>query len=189
MLTESGLQAFDLVCRWMLKPGDTVIVNDPCYFNFLTLLRAPPVNVVSIPYTEQGPSVEALQSAVSTYRPRLYLTNSGSHNPTGANMTSSVAYKLLTISAQHGVTILEDDVFADFEQEPSPRFAALDGLEQVIHVSSFSKILTNGTRCGYVAANRELIDKLVDLKVVTCFGGNSLTAQIVHGLLTDGSYR
>src|SRR3546814_2744860 len=40
MLTESGTQAIDLLCRFLLEPGDTVLVDDPCYFNFHALLRA-----------------------------------------------------------------------------------------------------------------------------------------------------
>src|SRR5690606_22358689 len=40
MLTESGTQAIDLVCRFLLSPGDTVLVDDPCYFNFHALLKA-----------------------------------------------------------------------------------------------------------------------------------------------------
>lgn len=189
MLTESGLQAVDLICRAILKPGDTVMVDDPCYFSFLTLLRAHPVKVISIPYTSQGPSLDAFQAAIAAHRPRLYLTNSGLHNPTGATMSSNVAYKLLTLSTQSDLTIVEDDVFADFELEQTPRLAAFDGLTRVIHISSFSKIFSSGTRCGYIAANRDLIEKLVNLKLATCFGGNPLTAHVVHGLLKDGSYR
>lgn len=40
MLTGSGTQATDLICRFLLRPGDTVLVDDPCYFNFRALLRA-----------------------------------------------------------------------------------------------------------------------------------------------------
>jgi DNA-binding transcriptional MocR family regulator len=39
MLMESGTQAIDLLCRFLLQPGDTVLVDDPCYFNFHALLR------------------------------------------------------------------------------------------------------------------------------------------------------
>jgi DNA-binding transcriptional MocR family regulator len=40
LLTASGTQAFDLICRSLLRPGQTVLVDDPCYFNFRALLRA-----------------------------------------------------------------------------------------------------------------------------------------------------
>src|SRR5690606_1241687 len=38
LLADSGTQAMDLLCRFLIKPGDTILVDDPCYFNFLALL-------------------------------------------------------------------------------------------------------------------------------------------------------
>ena len=58
MLTESGTQAMDLLCRFLLEPGDTVLVDDPCYFNFQALLRAHRAKIVSVPYTPSGPDIE-----------------------------------------------------------------------------------------------------------------------------------
>ena len=50
MLTESGTQAIDLVCRLLIEPGDAVLVDDPCYFNFHALLRAHRARIVGVPY-------------------------------------------------------------------------------------------------------------------------------------------
>lgn len=57
MLTESGTQAIDLICRFLLEPGDTVLVDDPCYFNFHALLKAHRVRAVGVPYTPNGPYI------------------------------------------------------------------------------------------------------------------------------------
>ena len=51
LLTQSGTQSIDLICRFLLGPGDTVLVDDPCYFNFQALLRAHRAKIVSVPYT------------------------------------------------------------------------------------------------------------------------------------------
>ena len=51
-----GTQAIDLICRFLIEPGDTVLVDDPCYFNFHALLRAHRAKVVSAPYTPQAPT-------------------------------------------------------------------------------------------------------------------------------------
>ena len=40
LLTESGTHAVDLLCRFLLKPGDCVLVDDPSYFNYHALLKA-----------------------------------------------------------------------------------------------------------------------------------------------------
>lgn len=51
MLTESGTQAIDMLCRFLLEPGSAVILDDPCYFNFHALLRAHRAKIIGVPYT------------------------------------------------------------------------------------------------------------------------------------------
>ncbi|HRO61292.1 MAG TPA: PLP-dependent aminotransferase family protein [Burkholderiaceae bacterium] len=189
LLTDSGTQALDLLCRFLLEPGDTVLVDDPCYFNFHALLRAHRANVVGVPYTPTGPDLARFEQALAAHEPRLYVTNSALHNPTGATLSPLVAHRVLKLAEQHGITIVEDDIFADFEPEPAPRLAAFDGLERVVHVGSFSKTLSAAVRCGYIATRRDWIDALVDLKLATSFGSSRLSAELVYRLLKDGSYR
>ena len=189
MLTESGTQAIDLLCRFLLEAGDTVLVDDPCYFNFQALLRAHRAKIVSVPYTPSGPDVELLGQALAAHRPRLYITNSAIHNPTGATLSPVVAHRVLKLAEQFALTIVEDDIFADFEHTPAPRLAAFDGLDRVIHIGSFSKTLSASARCGFVAARQEWIDSLIDLKIATSFGGGRLNAELVFNVLSDGGYR
>ncbi|MEW6257562.1 MAG: PLP-dependent aminotransferase family protein [Pseudomonadota bacterium] len=190
LLTASGTQAIDLICRFLLRPGDTVLVDDPCYFNFQAILRAHQARIVSVPYTPTGPDTTRFAEVLIEHRPRLYITNSGIHNPTGATMSAQTVHKLLTIAAAHGLVIVEDDIFAEFEPEPSPRLAAFDGLSSVIRIGSFSKTLSASARCGYIAARPDWIEALVDLQVATNFGGpNPVAAQLIFDSLMDSGYR
>lgn len=189
MLTESGTQAVDLVCRFLLEPGDTVLVDDPCYFNFHALLKAHRVRVVGVPYTPSGPDVELFRAALQQHLPRVYITNSGIHNPTGAVLSATTAHRLLKLAEGSGLVIVEDDIFADFEHSPAPRLAALDGLSRVIHVGSFSKTVSASLRCGYIAARADWIESLVDLKIATAFGGGRLAAEMARMVLTESGYR
>jgi DNA-binding transcriptional MocR family regulator len=190
MLTGSGTQAIDLICRFLLRPGDTVLVDDPCYFNFQALLRAHQVRIVGAPYTPAGPDVAAFEAVLAAERPRLYITNSALHNPTGATLSPQTAHRLLNLASAHDLTIVEDDIFADFEPEPSARLAVLDGLDRVIRIGSFSKTLSASIRCGYIAARADWIEGLVDLQVATAFGGPSPVAtELIAGVLAEGGYR
>lgn len=189
MLTESGTQAIDLLCRFLLEPGDTVLVDDPCYFNFQALLRAHRVRIVGVPYTPAGPDVEAFGTVLTERRPRLYITNSAIHNPTGAILSPVVAHRVLKLADQHGLVIIEDDIFADFEHVPAPRLAGFDGLDRVIQIGSFSKTLSASARCGFIAARREWLDGLIDLKIATSFGGGRLNEELVFAVLGDGGFR
>jgi len=189
LLTESGTQAIDLICRFLLEPGDTVLVDDPCYFNFHALLKAHRVQVIGVPYSPNGPDMEKFDAALREHSPRLYITNSGIHNPTGAALSPVTAHRLLKLADSSDLVIVEDDIFADFELSPAPRLAAFDGLARVIHIGSFSKTISASLRCGYIAARGDWIESLADLKIATSFGGGRLAADVVLRALTDSGYR
>lgn len=190
LLTASSTQAIDLICRFLLRPGDAVLVDDPCYFNFRALLKAHQTKVIGVPYTPSGPDMVRFNEALAAHKPRLYITNSALHNPTGATISPQTAHQVLTAAAAYDLIVVEDDIFAGFEPDPSPRFAALDGLNRVIRIGSFSKTLSASIRCGYIAARADWIEALVDLQVATNFGGPSpVAAELLFSTLSDGRYR
>ena len=189
ILTDSGTQALDLICRFLLEPGDTVLVDDPGYFNFQALLRAHRVKLIAVPYTEQGPDVQAMAELLAQHKPRLYITNSVFHNPTGAVMSPIIAHRVLKLAEAHDLIIVEDDIFADFAQSSSPLLASFDGLNRVIHVGSFSKTLTASARCGYIAVRQDWAEQIVDLKLATTLSSSGLGAELVYSMLRQGAYR
>ncbi|KHJ53193.1 GntR family transcriptional regulator [Aureimonas altamirensis] len=189
MLTESGTQAIDLVCRLLIEPGDAVLVDDPCYFNFHALLRAHRARIVGVRYGPDGPDTTAMESLIAQEGPRLYITNSAIHNPTGATLSPATAHKVVSLADRARMTIVEDDIFGDFEQEPAVRLAALDGLDRVICIGSFSKSVSASVRCGYVAARADWLDGLIDMKIATSFGGGRMAAALLYETLSDGACR
>lgn len=189
LLTDSSTHALDLVCRFLLEPGDTVLVDDPCYFNFLALLRAHRASVVGVPMTPAGPDLAAFAEAAAKHRPRFYLTNSAVHNPTGATLAAPTAHRVLKLAEMNDMLIVEDDIFCDFELGVAPRLAAFDGLDRVIRIGSFSKSLSAAVRCGHIAARADWIEALADLRIATSMAGSPLSADLVHNVLTNGSYR
>jgi DNA-binding transcriptional MocR family regulator len=189
LLTDSGTQAIDLVCRFLIEPGDTVLVDDPCYFNFIAMLRAHRARIVSVLYTPTGPEMESFAKVLAEHRPRLYITNSALHNPTGATLSPANTHRLLKLAESHGLIIIEDGIFMDFERESGQRLAAFDGLERVIHIGSFSKTLSAALRSGFIAARPDWIEGLIDLKLATSFGSDPFAAELVFAVLSEGFYR
>ena len=189
VVTDSCSQALDLVCRFLLSPNDTVVVDDPCYFNFHSLLRANRVTTATVAMTPDGPDVAELERLFAERRPRLYLTSAGLHNPTGATPSPAIAHRVLRLAEEHDVLILEDDTFADFETEPSTRLAGLDGFNRVVQVGSATKAVGAAMRCGYIAARQDWIAELVELKLATTMGNSATGAAILHRVLTESGYR
>jgi len=189
ILTDSGTHSIDLICRFLLEPGDTVLIDDPGYFNFQSLLRAHRVQIIGVPYSPHGPDVQAMQELLARHHPRLYITNSAFHNPTGVVLAPVVAHRVLKLAEAYNLLIIEDDIFADFEVAPSPRLAAFDGLDRVIQVGSFSKTLSASVRCGYIAVRPDWAEQIIDLKLATTFGNSTFGANLIDTLLRQGAYR
>lgn len=187
LITDSGTQSIDLIFRVHLQAGDVILVDDPCYFNFQALIQAHHLQAIAIPFTAQGPDVEKFEQALQ-YQPKLYLTNSGIHNPTGATLSIQRAYQVAKLAEQANLLIVEDDIFSEFEYLPAPRYSTLMGFNQVIQIGSFSKTLTASLRCGYIVSNPQDIEQYIDLKIATNFSSGHLNAEIIYSALMDSQY-
>ncbi len=189
VLTDSTTQALDLAARFLLSPGDCVVVDDPRYFNLVQLFGVHRAKIVGAPFTREGPDVGALEAIFAEHRPRLYIMISGPHNPTGASLSPTVAHRVLMLAERHGVTIIEDDVYADFETAPSPRLATLDGFNRVIQVGGFSKTVTAALRVAYLVARPDWSEAIVDMKLATTLGNSAFAAATMHHFLLEGGFR
>ena len=123
------------------------------------------------------------------HSPRVLFTNSLYHNPTGTSLTPKVAYRLLELAREHDLRIVEDDIYADFQDGPATRLATLDSEQRVIYMASFSKTLSSSLRVGYLVADAALIGRLAELKMVTGIGTSRFAEQVVGQMLANGSYR
>lgn len=189
LLTGGGSHALDLLVRLMLSPGDTVFVESPGYYNLFGLLRLQKVRIIGVPRLVGGPDVERMEALLKTHRPRLLFTNSVFQNPTGTTLVPTVAHRVLQLAEQHDFRVVEDDIYADFQRDPTIRLAALDGLHRVIYLASFSKSLSSSLRVGFVAAEPGLIKRLVDVKMLTSIASSRFAEQVVTTMLENGSYR
>jgi DNA-binding transcriptional MocR family regulator len=189
MLTNGASQALDLVIRYMLKPGDTVFIEDPSYYNLLGLLGISGVQVIGIPRTRQGIDIDVLEAKLREYRPKVFFVNTVFHNPTGTTMSAPNAFRVLQLARQHGITLIEDDVFADFQTEPTDRLATLDQLETVIYIGGFSKTLSGSLRVGYLVAGPTAIRHMADIKTLTSITCSRFAEALVSSMLERGAYR
>ena len=188
LLTQGANHALDLVARQLLEPGDAVLVDSPGYYPLFAKLKLARVEPVGVRRLADGPDLDDLAAKAAALRPKLFFTQPLAHNPTGGSITPSVAHRLLQIAGQWGFRIVEDDPFADILPAASPRLAALDQLDRVIYVGTFSKTLSANLRVGYVAARPALTAALCDLKMLTIVSTSDYVERIVYGVIANGQY-
>jgi DNA-binding transcriptional MocR family regulator len=188
-LTSGAVSAIDLVLRWLIRPGDVVLVDDPGYFHTFGHLRALGARMIGVPWNVQGPDTEQLAILAEEYKPRAYLTTAVLHNPTGVTISQASAYRVLRAAEEHDFLVVEDDVYGALHTRPATRLATLDQLSRVIYVNSFSKTISPRLRVGYLAANPDIIRQLLDLKLLVGMASSEVTERLVHEVLADGYYR
>ncbi|MGE6608087.1 PLP-dependent aminotransferase family protein [Halomonas sp. NPDC076908] len=189
VMTGGGSHSLDLLVRQLLEPGDVVFVESPGYYNLFGLLHLQRIRVIGVPRLADGPDIERLEALLALHRPKLFYINSVFHNPTGSTLTPAIAHRVLQLAEQHDFKIIEDDIYADFQHTPTIRLAALDGLNRVIYLGSFSKSLSSSLRVGFIAAPATLVQRLVDIKMLTSISSSRFAEQVVTTMLQNGSYR
>ena len=117
LLTQGTSQALELVIRYLLKPGDAALVDDPGYYNMFGNLRLQGVEMLAVPRNPDGPDVAILEKLAAAHRPKVYFTQSVMQNPTGTDMSPHVAFKVLQAAERHNFTVVEDDIFCDLQVE------------------------------------------------------------------------
>jgi DNA-binding transcriptional MocR family regulator len=189
LLTQGTSQALELVIRYLLKPGDTALVDDPGYYNMFGNLRLHGVEMLPVPRNPDGPDVDALEKLAAAHQPKVYFTQSVMQNPTGTDISPHVAFKVLQAAERHNFTVVEDDIFCDLQTKMTPRLATLDQLNRVIYARSFSKTLSGSLRVGFIACPEGIANELADIKMLTSITTSQFTERLVYLMLVDGHYR
>jgi DNA-binding transcriptional MocR family regulator len=190
IVTSGAMQGVSLTMRYLLKPGDWVIVESPTWYGALTALETMGVRIIGIPMTPEGMNLELLEKYLKSHRPKLIYTISTLHNPTG--ITTSLAHRqqLLALAQQYECPVLEDNAYEglNFELVPAP-IKAIDQQDTVIYVGSFSKTLIPGLRIGYIVATGRHHQPLIEQKILNDVHTPTPSQAIVREYLASGHYR
>lgn len=148
VVTAGAVEAFHLLARLLLRPGDRVAVEDPGYPMARSAFAAAGATIVPAPVEEGGLNVERLDNA------RLVYVTPSHQFPTGVRMTLARRRQLLAWAEANDALVIEDDYDGEFRFDgpPLPPLASLPGAERVAYVGTFSKTLTPAVRLGFVAA-------------------------------------
>ena len=187
--TVGATHALDLVSRTLLQPGDAVLVDEPGWAVEYARLTRLGMRILPVPRGDQGPDLAVMEALLRAHKPRLYVTVSVLHNPTGHSLTPAVAHEVLKLAEAHDLTVVEDDTYSWLAPPHATRLAQLDGLKRTVYISGFSKILTPQWRVGFVAAAPALAERLIDTKLLATLTTPGPLEDAVALCLSQGSLR
>lgn len=190
VVVAGAQQGMDIALRVLVRPGDTVLVEQPTYLGMIERMQMQGLKLVAVPIDDQGIRPDALETAIAQHQPRLLYTIPSFHNPTGVSMSDERQEALLDVVRRHRLPVLEDDIYGHlvYDGPPPLPLKARDTTGLVLYLTSFSKTLMPGLRLGLLAAAPPLLEPLVGMKRLADMHSPQLIQRAVAEYLARGYF-
>jgi 2-aminoadipate transaminase len=197
LITDGCQQSLDLICKALVRPGDSVILENPTYPGALAIFNGARTRCLSVPVRTQaepgsalGLDVEALEATLAANRVKLMVLTPDFQNPTGTSMPLASRRKVLELAARHQVPIVEDHVYARLHahEERIPSLKQLDRGNLVLHIDSFAKVAFPGLRVGWMVAPAAAIERLRLVKQTSDLHTDQLAQATLAEFLRRGLF-
>ncbi|MGO1766415.1 MAG: PLP-dependent aminotransferase family protein, partial [Advenella sp.] len=189
LLTTGVTHSVDLLIRQLVRPGDYVVVEEPCWFVAFAYLRMVGVNILTVARTPQGPDMAQLETHCRKHKPVLFICNSTVHNPTGFTLSASAAHDVLRLAQQYDMWIVEDDTYSELGAGPPLRISTLGQCERTFLLGNYSKTLGAAMRVGYIAGPANILSEIAMLKLLSGLSTSSLNERVIYEIINGGHYR
>ena len=162
IVTAGGLDAFDLIGRAILKPGDKVWFEEPGYPTARRIFALGGVKVMPVAVDDEGLVVaQGLENAEDA---RAAFVTPARQYPTGVTMPLARRLELLDWAAAADAIVIEDDYDSEYRYvgRPLPALMSLDKRARVIYTGTFSKVFSPIIRLGYIVVPKTLTERFRD---------------------------
>jgi GntR family transcriptional regulator, regulator for abcA and norABC len=190
LITSGAQQALHLIVQCLLKPGDAVVLEDPSYHYNLQIFKSAGVNTFLLPIEKDGIDPEEIVRLYKKHRVRMIFLNTAFQNPTGISMSDSQKRRIMEISLELGIPIVEDDPYSitSFSRKKVSTLKSMDDTGNVLYISSLSKIVAAGLRIGWIIGPRAVIERLADAKQQVDFGHASFSQWVANEFLESKEF-
>jgi len=185
----SGTQeALDLLARLLLKPGDSVWMEDPGYFGATIAFQGARAKIIPVPVDGEGLSISAGVKACANAM-GAYLTPAHQF-PLGMAMSLKRRIEILEWAARTGSFIIEDDYDSEFQFKglPAPALQSLDRNSSVIFVGTFTKLLFPSLRIGYIVLPPSLVEIFASFRRGSELRASGLEQTVLCDFIVDGHF-
>jgi len=184
LITSGSQQALDLIGKLLINPGDKIVTEAPTYVGALQAFDAYQPEYLTVPVDDSMTC--RLEAILRKTAVKFVYVIPNYQNPSGNTMSLAERKRLVQLAERFGTLIVEDDPYRYLRYE-GPRLPTLASLsENVIYLSSFSKILAPGIRLGWVVAPELFIDKLIQAKQAVDLHTSNFTQMIVSDMCHKG---
>lgn len=189
ILAETN-QALDFIVTLLVKPGDSVVIEEPVHPDIYRMMVLAGAKVLTVPVDEDGMDCEVLERLLVHARPRLIFVDSSFHDPTGNILSLERRKKLVELSNIYRIPIIEEDAASElvYEGEKLPPIKAFDTMGNVTYIYSFSLTFVPGLSLAFVVGNRDFIRVMSYLVSARVMASDWMTQKLLGLYLDNGSY-
>jgi GntR family transcriptional regulator/MocR family aminotransferase len=190
-LTRGSQMAIYLAAHMLAGRGDAVAMEELSYPPAREAFRHAGAEVVPVPLDEGGMCVDKLEKICRKKRVRAVYVTPHHQFPTTVLMRPERRLRLLSLAAQFGFAIVEDDYDHEFHfvHQPMLPMASFDLWGQVAYIGSLSKCLSPTLRLGYLVGPKSFIDRAGQEIMVIDRQGDPATEYTVTDLIETGELR
>ncbi|WP_040981005.1 PLP-dependent aminotransferase family protein [Oceanobacillus jeddahense] len=190
LITSGAQQALHLIVQCLLKPGDAVAIEDPSYAYSLPLFKSAGLRVFLLKSDEKGIKPVDIIELHKKHRIRMVFINPDFQNPTGMQMPLSRRKRILEISSEYGIPIIEDDPYSitAFNGNIAFSLKRMDMNGNVLYISSLSKIVASGLRIGWIVGPKKVIQRLADAKQQIDFGHSIFPQWVANEFIGSSQF-
>jgi DNA-binding transcriptional MocR family regulator len=190
VITNGALEGIHLCLRAIAKPGDTILIQTPCYYGILQCIEQLGLNIVEIPSdSSEGIDVNQLEMVCAKIKVVACLFVSNFNNPNGVKFSEEKKKAIALFANKTKTPVIEDDIYGDlyFGNKRPGNIKTYDSNGWVLLCTSFSKTLAPGYRIGWCAPGR-FLKQVQKMKVATNIATSSLVQHCLLELLSKGAY-
>lgn len=186
LVTTGAQQAFSLIARVLLSPGDRVVVEEPQFDGTRIAFQLQGAEIVPVDVDSEGLRVEQ----VPRNHVKLISVTPSHQFPTGAVLSADRRRDLLEAAGSLDAWICENDFDGEFRQEGRAisSLQSMDRDARVIYVGSFSKTLFPSLRLAYLVMPPSLREDFLGLKWAEDRGTPPLEQAALAQFLSSGLY-
>lgn len=190
LITSGAQQALYLITQCLLSPGDAVAIEAPSYCYSLPLFQSAGLRIFGLPVDAYGINPDDIVALHRKHQIRMIFLNPTYQNPTGTVLTDIRRKKVLEISAELGIPIVEDDPFSllSFEDERHSPIKSFDQSGNVLYIGSLSKVIASSLRIGWLIGPQSVINRLADARQQMDFGLSIFPQLIANQFLQSDDY-
>lgn len=190
ILANGCMEALQLALRGVTRPGDTIAVESPTYFNLISLAEHLELQTIEVPtHPDQGMSLDVLELLLSEKRVQAIVCMPSVHNPLGTGMPLAAKQRLAALAQTWKVPVIEDALYAELQYATplQPTVKAFDRDGWVIICTSYTKVLAPGFRVGWMEAGR-FHRRLAALKFSASLSQPAFLGEVLGAYLETGGY-